>query len=350
MRKLAIVTGFVTAALGPAGCGDDGGGAPTPDASDVPAATGVDILFVVDGTGDMAEEQTALAAAFPDFLEALAEAHGSLPDLHIAIASMDVGVGPSPWGEGCSGPGDDGLFQTCPGIEGFYLEDVSDGAGGRVTNYEGTLEEAFACASALGITGCAIEQPLESMRRALDGTRPEQASFLREDAALAVVIVTTEDDCSTEDPALFDTSQDTIDSPLGPRTSFRCFEFGVSCAEDDPRALGPRTDCVPAPDSPYLYELDEYVDFLTSLKPREHLAVSLVGGPPTPVEVVMSSGDPADPALGPSCSGTHGTAAPAVRLHAFVDAFGDTGSSATSCDPFAGALAALAADIALMLE
>ena len=125
------------------------------------------------------------------------------------------------------------------------------------------LAETFSCIARLGSSGCGFEQPLESMRRALDGSVPDNAGFLRDDAMLAgssrptrMIAQCPARGCSTR---------------TRPRRSARCrnfvFEFGVTCAEPDPRAPGPRTGCRPREDSPYLVDTDDYASFLHTLKP-----------------------------------------------------------------------------------
>src|SRR5262245_53839080 len=52
----------------------------------LPPAEPVDVLFVVDNSGSMADEQDRLAAAFPAFLAALQPD----ADLHVAIVTTDL--------------------------------------------------------------------------------------------------------------------------------------------------------------------------------------------------------------------------------------------------------------------
>ncbi len=90
----------------------------------------VDILFVVDNSGGMAEEQASLTANFDRFINALEE--DELPNLHIGVVSTDLGAGPSDI-EGCADNGDDGRLQTTEGIScspptDALLVDVAEGA------------------------------------------------------------------------------------------------------------------------------------------------------------------------------------------------------------------------------
>lgn len=239
--------------------------------ADVPPAPieDLDILFVIDDSGSMMPHQQALIASARESLFAQLEAQmGGLPNLHIAVVSSNMGAGPYNIA-GCRS--EDGAFHAephgpCTPPDGSFLRDVSDGQGGRQTNYTGTLADAFACIAPLGISGCGFEQHLASMRRALDGTHPAHAGFLREDAALLVVLLADEDDCSVFDTRMFDTGQTAPDSELGPLHSHRCFEFGVECDSDDPRTLGSKENCVPREDSPFVTSVNEYVNFLAGLK------------------------------------------------------------------------------------
>ena len=290
-----------------------------------PPNAGVDILFVVDNSGSMQEEQVALTGAFASFMNALeTAAGGTLPDVHVGVVSTDLGAGPFNIA-GCSGNGDNGALQSapqgpCSPPDDAYISDIEISPGVRDTNYVGTIAETFECIAQLGIQGCGFEQPLESMRRALNGSVQGNDGFLRAGAALAVIILSDEDDCSTANTQMFDTSQDDLTDPLGPLASFRCFEFGVVCDPDDPRALGVKTDCVVREPSPYMYGTTEYVDFLKSLKPDSWLVVATIQGPTSPVDVQFQQ-DNLAVRLEPSCTTGDGSAVPGIRLATFSSQF-----------------------------
>ena len=298
---------------------------------DVPVAArlGLDLLFVIDDSLSMAEEQASLGLNFPMFINVLESVEGGLPDVHIGVVSSDLGAGGQPV-MGCSGLGDNGALlvgdPACRPLGARYLADVRDENGDRQRNYEGDLAEAFACNAALGTSGCGFEQHLESMRRALDGSVPGNQGFLRDDAFLAVVFIADEDDCSTRDNGMFEPSETT---ELGPLSSFRCFEFGVDCetGNDDPRAPGPRGGCFPREDSPYMYGVQEYADFLKGLKEDDDLIiVANIVGNPDPIAVAGG------PDLVPSCQSSSGTAAPGVRLAALAEQFPDRNSFSSICN------------------
>jgi len=334
-----------------------------------PNAHEVDLLFVIDNSMSMAPEQILLNEQFGVLMQELSVLGYRLPDMHIGVTSTDLGMDPYVV-EGCDIPGGDqgrllrrGL--SCDNVlDHNYIVDVQptgceitrdedsrtclahdcdaascahepttslvedDHGCPRCVNYvNGSLELAFRCVALVGVSGCGFEQPLEAMRRALDDN-PYNEGFLREESYLAVVIISDEDDCSTRDgTTLFNPNDMELNGPLGPLTSFRCFEFGYSCEPADATRtdLGPRTGCVAreGPDD-LLYPVDHYVAFLSGLRPRERLMVAAIAGPVEEegtVEVVLDQWG--NPYLGSSCSmgiGADG-AYPALRLHSFVAAF-----------------------------
>ena len=295
------------------------------DQVDVRTARDLDILYVFDnslnrGTFDQMASQL-------DVLQSrLLDVDGQLPNLHVGVVTTDLGVrgrldaiaGP-PMGN-CAGDGDAGKlvsFGSAPRLGGF-LEDLRGPGGTRIRNYaSGDLLFEIARMTSPDDDaergGCEFEQPLEAMRRALDpGNNP---GFIRPNAMLSIVFVTNEDDCSLKRGALLDP----LDGSLGPPFSYRCTEQGVICDPDDPRRPGVRTNCRPREGSPFLIDVSEYRTFLSQYKsdPRD-VVVSAVAGPRTPFEVR----DVGVPVLAPSCQGPGGSATPAVRIGALVDAFG----------------------------
>ncbi len=290
--------------------------------------TAIDFLFVIDSSGSMAEEQAALALNTRDrLLATFSRDFQRMPDIHMGVISTDMGAGPFNI-SGCEGTGDngemliDGGAAGCTPPRGNFIVDVDDGTGtgGRIRNYDGGLAETFACMARLGIDGCGFEQPLEAMRRALSPDNAANEGFLRDDAMLAILFLTDEDDCSAFDTSVFDTAQNTVNDPLGPLSSFRCFEFGVICDGDDPRAPGVRENCRPREDSPYITPVSEYVAFLNAIKPDPSLiVVGAMVGDATPVVVGLNQDG--NPELQASCESDLGQAAASPRLNAFVRSF-----------------------------
>jgi hypothetical protein len=298
------------------------------DQVDVRPARDLDILYVFDNSLDRGMYDQ-MASQLDVLQSRLLDVDGQLPNLHIGVVTTDLGVrgrldaiaGPAVGS--CAGDGDAGRLVSFRGTGprlGWYLEDLRGPGGTRVRNYASDdllfeIERMTNPDPSTENAGCEYEQPLEAMRRALDpATNP---GFIRPGAQLAVVVLTTEDDCSIKRGALLDP----LDGTLGPAFSYRCFEQGVICDPDDARRPGVRTNCRPREGSPFLIDVSEYRTFLSQLKPDPRdVTVSAVAGPRAPVEVR----DVGVWALAPSCQGPGGSATPAVRIGALVDAFGGT--------------------------
>jgi hypothetical protein len=304
--------------------------------------TDLDLLFVVDNSSATSDEQTVFAANFPKFVQTLDAFPGGRPNLHIGVVDSTVDIGNTNYGPGCPSPdpGDDGLLVNTPRITGCspptgrFITDIASSTGGRTTNYSGTLDAAFSCIAQIGSTGCGFEAQLEGMKRALDGSRLENAGFLRPDANLAIMILTDEDDCSVADPSLFDLNA----ADVG-KGDFRCQPlFAYTC--DQPisvTAPGTYTNCRVRTGS-YLREPQFYYDFLTSLVPAANIYVGLVAGDPTPTVNTLQITTPFDGALtlGPSChatlNGNPMIAKGGIRLADLVDRFGDHGMFRSICE------------------
>jgi hypothetical protein len=71
----------------------------------------VDLLFVVDNSGSMADEQDRLRRQFPLLMQELRTMRGGLPDLHIGVTSTDLGAGPL-GSSVCNLNGDAGMLLT----------------------------------------------------------------------------------------------------------------------------------------------------------------------------------------------------------------------------------------------
>ena len=77
--------------------------------------------------------------------------------------------------------------------------------------------------------GCGFEQQLEAILAS--DRAPGNAGLNREDALLAVILITDEDDCSTTDPRVFDV-EDRASNPFrGPFTSMNELQFNLRCWE-----------------------------------------------------------------------------------------------------------------------
>lgn len=302
----------------------------------------IDIVFMIDNSGSMTEEQDNLRRNFPAFTRVLKNLPQGLPNLHLAVVSSDLGAGPFDKVDNCHRKGDGGRFQNaarggnCVGPRGSFISAV-----GPDRNFDGDIDQVFSCIAPLGTKGCGFEHQLQSVRAALDPELmpAENAGFLRDDAVLAIVLLTDEDDCSAPaNTTLFDPAQESISDPLGPLDSFRCNEFGHLCAGKRP----PRTDaselkdCHSAEDG-RLVKISELVTFFKGLKANPNdVIVAVVTGPTAPYSVKTKAtrttkGIELQPKISPSCMSANGSASPAVRLHDFVDAFGANGTFLSIC-------------------
>jgi hypothetical protein len=157
----------------------------------------MDIIFVVDDSGSMGEEQSNLATNFPQFVNAIdayTTKSGSKLDWRIAVTTTGRDLNYTVDALGVTLPqnekGDNGAFRNKCGPTKRWVEKADTDA-----------SSTFSCRAEVGTSGPSIEMPLYSLKLALndrmaDGTN---AGFLRPDALLAVVILTDEDDCSRED-------------------------------------------------------------------------------------------------------------------------------------------------------
>ncbi len=358
----------------------------------------IDIIFVVDTSMSMVDNQARLREHFPELMRQLQQVAGGLPGIHLGVITPDLGSAPIDI-PGC-GASQEGIFQKgvdngCANPVGQrYLVDVEpggcaidkvlvegattcphhdcsqthcepeafpDGNGGflepaglmfvlddngcpRCRNYTGeTLESVFSCMADVGVDGCGFEQPLEALYKALESTSAHNLGFLRPDAALAVVFVTDEDDCSVENTDIF-TPEGGISDPLGSLHSFRCTEFGIICSEPwdrffegyskDYSECRSRTEDDP---DRLLFPLGRYSTKLLSLKEAHRIVITSIAGPVgTQLTTVLNTNQ--IPVLAPSCQDSEGGADPAIRLHEFVDMFlpfaGDAQWAKTSiCSP-----------------
>jgi hypothetical protein len=325
---------------------------------DIPISADLDILFVIDNSGSTRDKQTIFAENYKNFVAALARFPTGLPDLHMAVVTTSVDVGVDGFGAACHpAAGQDGLMQNAshdptfscaPPTTARFLSDVARPDGSRLTNYVADdLAAALSCISHVGDTGCGFESPLEAMKRALDGSHPENAEFLRRGAFLAVVILTDEDDCSAG-PALFREPASSVG-----KDDLRCAQTAYRCDQRiSPSAPGTYTNCDVRHDS-FLHNTSVYQDFLAGLNGPSGVAVAVIGGDPTATiatgPLTLPAVPPALPvhldlAVQPTCMATiKGAAAvgrPALRLAELVTGFGDRGLFRTVCQgDYSGALA-----------
>ena len=136
-----------------------------------------DILFVVDNSGSMSEEQTKLGQSFNTFISWLV---GGEVDYRIAITTTDM---------------------DATGAQGAF---VSSGSNPKILDTTTPdVATVFAQNANVGITGSADEKGLAAASTALSPAllAGANAGFLRPEARLYVVWVTDEEDSSSGTPA-----------------------------------------------------------------------------------------------------------------------------------------------------
>lgn len=153
----------------------------------------MDLVFGIDSSESMGEEQANLAANLPRFIEVLDNyrtSKGEPLDYRIAVtASVNWGGGPFIKERAGGAPSD-----CDPGPNRPWLERV-----------DGNVAKMFPCRAQVGIHGQG-ESPLESILRGLtDGmtkgyNTDNGAPFLRDDALLAMVAMTDEDEGGSPEP------------------------------------------------------------------------------------------------------------------------------------------------------
>jgi hypothetical protein len=286
----------------------------------------IDVLFLIDNSSSMDPMQLELRQRFGDFFqvfEDLASA-GTYADLHIGVVTSDYGAGDvtapgatATFGCQASPGGQRGILQTLPSVNAThppancappmgapYIAYAFRPSGTPVTNLPGgsdaaALVQQFTCMASVGARGCGFEHQLESVYAALRN-QSENRGFLRDDAFLAVVFVTNEDDGSAPPTAKF--YEPGGEATFGQYATFRQTRFAVECGgQPIPYGVasgGPITGCAAEPnpmlDPGAAYDISRYIDFFTQpaalggvkSNPEDVILVAL-DGPEAPFETVL---------------------------------------------------------------
>jgi hypothetical protein len=208
----------------------------------VSAKTKIDILFVIDESESMKEEQISLADNFNTFTDFIFDDLDNAADYRIAVTSMgakapDNNIYPVDLGVFVSTTKNPNVTGCPPNLPQVISPQTLIAAGCAESDaacQQAKLGEHFTCLAKVGTEGVIFEKGLEAMRSALscngpngsffgDCCRPDptgqrliydplcrpttlQPEFLRPDALLMVVFITDEDDCSSY--------SDSVDSPF----------------------------------------------------------------------------------------------------------------------------------------
>lgn len=294
----------------------------------------VDLLFVIDNSGTMAQEQLTLAKNFPDFVLDLQnlknaddEEVGS--DVNIMVTTTDFGhplctpfanhdpeqgapifsdcierldrfipndMNEPAVFEACTDVCKEGLqpfdhfihFDTQSGENNVPPVEPADINGDTILDDE--IAQTFACVAPQGVDGCGYEAPLETMFQAINPTAWWNSStsgkrpFIRHDAVLAIVIITDEADCSVLDYASF-TDDDTYwnERPGVGKvpSSAICWNAGIEC--DAPNQDGEYQNCR-SNDAEILQPVERYTNYLVDTlslgQAKEVVMLGILGVPP----------------------------------------------------------------------
>lgn len=302
--------------------------------------TKLDILFMVDNSNSMREEQEVLAEQIVVMVQELISPSrpgtAAVEDMHIGIVTSDMGTGGYAIST-CSNSttGDNGVLQNrdqgtvlgcqptysapgcrreeCPWLAHSVEYPDADPANDPIW-------EDFGCIATLGTGGCGFEQQMESTLAALTvqaGPGMPNEGFLRPDSLLAIIYVSDEDDCSASNDELFNQSRSDL-GPLNTRCAFnpdllhpvsRYHDAFLDLVGGDPdRIVVAAITGVPVDGS---WEYGDSVDLLRELQVA----------------------DPEDPnQLRPSCDTAMGIAFPPVRFAELIYSFGQNGVLESICN------------------
>ncbi|ADO71134.1 choice-of-anchor D domain-containing protein [Stigmatella aurantiaca] len=165
----------------------------------------VDVLFVVDNSGSMMEEQQSLGSNFAAFLSS---ANAAGVDYHIGVTTTGLEASPGGW-SACTGGAEGG--------ENGRLFPVDGSSPRIITPITPNAPAVFARNTQVGVCHWS-EQGLEAAYRALSQpllhseddprTAPPadgNGGFLREEARLALIFLTDEEDFSTQSVSFYET-------------------------------------------------------------------------------------------------------------------------------------------------
>lgn len=154
----------------------------------------IDILFVIDSSGSMADNQASLIRSFPGFVEGMRTRLLNAPSFRVGVTtSSDVFNNRA----GCTEIGSLVTQTSGPSSSNRNCAPFASGAA-WMGHLDTQLEEHFACAAQVGVSGSDDER---MMRATLNAISPEftapgacNEGFARPDALLVLVLITDEDD------------------------------------------------------------------------------------------------------------------------------------------------------------
>lgn len=294
--------------------------------------TKLDLLFMIDnsfGTDAPTAELSRRFGILMNAFQGLAQ-RGIFIDLHVGVVTSDLDAGATGASTCLQSPGRIGMLQAlgasapsgcrAPVGANFAAYDFANSGASNNLPLGQNLAQTFACMAAVGSSGCGFEHPLEAVHAALRAGLPENAGFLRDDAELAVMYLTNEDDCSAPlDTDLFNLGSRTYGYP----SSYRCTRYGIVCSGSPPpygNSGGSLSNCSPGglATGGKLFDVSRYIDLFVrpasggGLKANPFdVTLSAIDAPEAPVQVILS--DPSTPPGQPyvSCPSISEATAPA---------------------------------------
>lgn len=171
----------------------------------------LDILFVIDNSNSMREEQEAVARELTGFIDELKKGGGVPADFNVGVITTAVYLNGRVGAQSflLNYPKQSGKLRPIPVALADGGTDYDDPAGERLlSGTDPELINKFAKLVRQGTTGSGQETPFEAVRLALHPEAGEtplikvpiaqggNGGFLRDGARLLVVVLTDEDDCS----------------------------------------------------------------------------------------------------------------------------------------------------------
>jgi hypothetical protein len=308
----------------------------------------LDLLFVIDNSGSMEEEQDKLEAQLTRLVRILTSGDlnqdGDKEDetdfepvgsLHLGVVSSNMGTlgqlddtVPS-----CKEKGDDGVLldnvsdaqsanPDCAGVDvSDYMKFETKGVDDVAAAAEKVAND-FSCVAVLGIEGCGLEQQLEAMLKAVVPGKEGQENlgwdpqvtfagdvgghgdgknegFVRTDAVLAIIHVSDEEDCSITEKGktLFSQGDDqTYNGPDGDFAAGTPVGLNFKCANATDSAQDPDVDPDAEPSDRLLQPAQRFIDGLKALKPDNPDRIIFAGivGIPEAAESMTTGGDVQD--------------------------------------------------------
>jgi hypothetical protein len=232
-QTFAICVAAFAAACGPTSTRNSGGG---DDGPDVDAKTGgggggggsgfdaagcskMDLLFVIDNSGSMSQEQQNLIANFPMFISVL-DASGL--DYRVAVTTTARYYTYSMFG---------GIQQSTHGESGAMIKPAACNMTKRwIDKTDANPAQTFACAANVGTSGSSDEMPLGAIRDAFEDRMSDSTNmgFRRADALLGVVVLTDENDCSYEQSVSFGFTESLCQNKMEPVANYKAFLDGYT--------------------------------------------------------------------------------------------------------------------------